>query len=649
MFRISRNTQTNPATALNPSLSASPITTQSTQVSAGPGRRLLNVARNLFAALRSNGPTNSRAADASPTSRGPVFTHPAQAAAGSPLSTPRLADVLNQWAANDEEAPSLQANSPAPPSNPYPWVGSSPRGQLITLLKALRVCLDANELFTGKVPDVVGHAHALAANRATSTAYPLTQLLYARNAQQLPSAQSLKSTLGHLLFSETPHPFTEMDPWSELMSTAFAEVVETALQQEAHTPQEVAAKNELLKGLALLAMDLTASKSESMNETDPEPKIALGILHTTGLDSLSDLFASIYPHDEAMATFANTANLMRSSKTRILNTLQKRCFVPESDAAWAYQNLRCQELLSAFVQVPTFDVNKAPDYLRLDPEFILYVLKHNVEAVRNLPDELRRNLDFAKAAVQVSSEAFQYLTEFHDDYEVACLALDNQKGGLEAGYSSPLEHLSDRLKLDRGLVLRSVQASGETLMHALPQFKGDPVIARAAVQQAYSAIEFVTQPLKAELAEDRDLALDGINADALNMHYISEAFRDDEQIALAASHAWGPFGNTSTRIRSDVTIGMQAVKNNFRNMQYLIGRAAIKPEIIKEALKGEAQFRQTATPEEKADYERELRSQGVSAITFHYANHPLAVNPHLRRNLEAYVISHFNNELAALQ
>jgi hypothetical protein len=635
MFRISRNTQTNHATAPNNSSN----TTQNTPTSAGSGRRLLIAARNLFAALRFNGPVDARAANTSTTHRSPVFNHPAQAAAGNPLATPRLGGVLNQLPANDEEVLSPQADSPLQSLNPYPWLGSSPRGQLTSSLNALKVCLEASHLYTGTMRDVVAHAHALAANLGTSTAYPLTQLLYARNAQQLPSAKSLKSSLGHLLFSETPHPFTEMDPWSEFMSTAFAEVVDDAIQREVHSPQEIAIKNELLKGLAALAIDLTLAKSLS----ESEPKAALGILHTTGLDSLSALFENINPQDDTMATFANTANLMRSSKTRILNTIHNRGYVPESDAGWAYQNLRCQELLSAFVQTRSFEVNKAPDYLRFDSQFILHVLKYNEKAVENLPAELSRNLDFAKAAVQVNSAAFQFLTEFHDNHEVACLALDKQEGGLEAGYSSPLEHLSDRLKLDRGLVLRSVQASGETLMHALPQFKNDPVIARAAVQQAYSAIEFVTPPVRAELAQDRGLALDGIDTDANNIIFMSQAFLDDDQIALAASHAWGAFGNVSDRIRSDVTLGMQAVKNNFRNLCHLIGPAANKPEIVKEALISEARFRQNATPEQKAEYEAERRRLEVPAMTFHYARDALASNLRLRRSLEVYVSSHFDS------
>ena len=131
-----------------------------------------------------------------------------------------------------------------------------------------------------------------------------------------------------------------------------------------------------------------------------------------------------------------------------------------------------------------------------------------------------------KERANFSSKNFD---NFRDDKEVVLVALDNEKSQYNSQYQpSVYWNISDRLKTDREVALKTVEKLGRLYQSVVEYFPNDKEIMLTAIKGDSFAFESIVDECK----NDRDFTIEAIKINPRILTYISDSFKEDKEIVL---------------------------------------------------------------------------------------------------------------------
>lgn len=156
-------------------------------------------------------------------------------------------------------------------------------------------------------------------------------------------------------------------------------------------------------------------------------------------------------------------------------------------------------------------------------------------------------------ALQRSKEEWDFLEkhpEWNNDKEIILEAI-------EENYSA-FQFVSQTLKDDKDFTLKAIQKCGLILSYVSNKFIDDKDFILKAIRFNVSFFRYASNKLK----KDHDVALETVkNGDYLP--YLTRELQEDKEIVLAAVQHWGmALGSASDELRKDKEIVLTAVKNN---------------------------------------------------------------------------------------
>ncbi|EFC38981.1 hypothetical protein NAEGRDRAFT_59370 [Naegleria gruberi] len=190
--------------------------------------------------------------------------------------------------------------------------------------------------------------------------------------------------------------------------------------------------------------------------------------------------------------------------------------------------------------------------LRNDLEIVSLAIRKNGNSLKFCGTSFKGNKIIAMEAVKNNPIALQHCTEeLRDDRDIVLAAV--QLDGIV------LEYASDRLRNDKEVVMKAVQNNGSSFRFASEELKqdGDILIFKKPFTYILPFV-FSSQPLS--IIDNRELALQKVQQNGLNLEYVSEELKNDRQVVLAAiSKNGNALKFASEELRNDKQIVTAAV------------------------------------------------------------------------------------------
>eukprot|EP00927_Polykrikos_kofoidii_P078312 TRINITY_DN75153_c0_g1_i1.p1 TRINITY_DN75153_c0_g1~~TRINITY_DN75153_c0_g1_i1.p1 ORF type:complete len:438 (+),score=61.50 TRINITY_DN75153_c0_g1_i1:44-1357(+) len=191
-------------------------------------------------------------------------------------------------------------------------------------------------------------------------------------------------------------------------------------------------------------------------------------------------------------------------------------------------------------------LKKAPLEIRDAPEIALVAVRQEPSVFKLLGENARSSCEVAAEAVQHQGELFEYVVgEARLDRHVVLLAVRASQAvcGRTTRYNwysgGALQHAAE-FHNDREVVLAAVARNGAALQYASEELRGDPEVARTALQSAVRAMQirerntvgyvfaFVTDALRA----DREFVVEFLRSDATLFDRLPIEMRADFGLAM---------------------------------------------------------------------------------------------------------------------
>eukprot|EP00928_Gymnodinium_smaydae_P087745 TRINITY_DN71970_c0_g1_i1.p1 TRINITY_DN71970_c0_g1~~TRINITY_DN71970_c0_g1_i1.p1 ORF type:complete len:588 (+),score=58.90 TRINITY_DN71970_c0_g1_i1:264-1766(+) len=185
------------------------------------------------------------------------------------------------------------------------------------------------------------------------------------------------------------------------------------------------------------------------------------------------------------------------------------------------------------------DIEIVLNAIRIDPRNILHAAetaKDNFDVMKVVVTtmtshdlfscasvRLKQSSEFARYALEACPQTLQHMSdEIRDNDGLVKVAV--------AQLGDALQHASVRLKDSHDLVLLAVSQSGNAIRHASIRLKDDADVACAAVTQIGGALQHVSQRLR----DDADLVGAAVLHDPMSLRFASKRLRGDFDIVRAA-------------------------------------------------------------------------------------------------------------------
>lgn len=242
-----------------------------------------------------------------------------------------------------------------------------------------------------------------------------------------------------------------------------------------------------------------------------------------------------------------------------------------------------------------------------DMEIILSAVKQNGLALRYSSLVLKSDRQITLEAVRQNGLALQYSSLTHDR-EIVFEAVTQNGDALQYAHSSfvndkelisasirqeqksnyfdhdcrgkAFKYASEKLKADKGWVLKMVQHCGLILEHVAPELQRNREIVLAAIKQNGEALKW------AKCFIDRNLILSAVKSNGRALYYAGDLFKSDLKIVKTAIMQDGSaIRYADMKFKDDDKLGLLAVKKNGAALFYLSNRLKTSPQIILEAFK----------------------------------------------------------------
>jgi len=272
-----------------------------------------------------------------------------------------------------------------------------------------------------------------------------------------------------------------------------------------------------------------------------------------------------------------------------------------------------------------------PNYYKNNKKFILEILKYcKIRDFEFIDYRLRKNKKIALKAMKINVLNITYCSEkFTDNKEMIIKCI---KYGAKQNNFNFLYYISDRLKNDKEIAMLTVKTNGCSLNKFSENIRSNKEIIIEAIKQDPFAMIYISDKIKNNsefiihciqnynvypylpskisqvkkfvlaaikikgdyfqnlpygLQNDKEIALEAIKKDGLNISYISKKkLRNDKEIALTAIRENGStIQYLKSKFRNDKNIALEVVKQDGYYIQYLEPKLAIDEDIIIEALR----------------------------------------------------------------
>ncbi len=258
----------------------------------------------------------------------------------------------------------------------------------------------------------------------------------------------------------------------------------------------------------------------------------------------------------------------------------------KNDRAFVLEALKVDPFILTYVAKPLMD----------DKEIVLTALGKYGKPWKNGPyasnikfasDRLKGDKEVALEALASDGSYIQHISDqLKNDREIVMFAVES------SGYA--LKYVSDELKNDRGIVSAAIKRNGGALEFASDELKDDDEIVGLAISQnCYPVPSLGVSPLahaSERLRLDREMVLKALKYNfGSALQFTSEELKNDKEVVLEALKTsipgWGncPLSWASEELRSDVDFVLQAIKEN-RDSLFCIS------DSLKEKMKGDREF-----------------------------------------------------------
>lgn len=186
----------------------------------------------------------------------------------------------------------------------------------------------------------------------------------------------------------------------------------------------------------------------------------------------------------------------------------------------------------------TFPVQRAPEHLRDDTEFMLRqakMMKPWNFTLRDASDRLRHDKDFVLTSIRANGNAVKFIPK---------VMWENPEVAWEAAKLSELtlKHCPSDLLTDRSLVLHALTHHEHGLLF-LPKtspFLDDDELVLAAVTSHGDSLSNVSERLR----DNYEIVLAAVKLDGSSLRFASKRLRDNQEIVLAATKS--PLSHTNS-------------------------------------------------------------------------------------------------------
>ncbi|EFC37909.1 predicted protein [Naegleria gruberi] len=246
----------------------------------------------------------------------------------------------------------------------------------------------------------------------------------------------------------------------------------------------------------------------------------------------------------------------------------------------------------------------AGDKIRNNEEMVILAARSNAVAVSFASDELKRNREFAKVAILKGKSpywgrsincTFEFLENFHDDEEIALIAIDCQR--------LSYKFLSERLKMKRIFIDKAISNNGTMIEFVPKQFINRELILKA-IKSTKHKKEEILRFIPEEFKFDKEIILQ-IVRNCLVFRYIPEKLRNDRDVILqfVKSNKGDTLQYVNDKFKSDREIVMESVKQNGCNLAYSHESLKNDKEIVTLAIRNNIEAIKHASDDLKFDKE----------------------------------------------
>jgi hypothetical protein len=208
-----------------------------------------------------------------------------------------------------------------------------------------------------------------------------------------------------------------------------------------------------------------------------------------------------------------------------------------------------------------YNLEYASDRLRDDVEVVWEALKDCPMAIQYASERLQRDRNFFMHVIkEIDGTAFCMASpEFKDDREMALAAMANSRW-------ITISDMSDRLRDDYELVMRSVKIYGHKYTYASDRLKQDRTITMLAV--ARSPLVFLKLPKHVQ-KHDKKVVVAASRHFSFAYSWASSEVQDDRSVALKVVKYDGDLlRNASTRLRDDLDVVLAAIRSTKRPCRF---------------------------------------------------------------------------------
>jgi len=271
---------------------------------------------------------------------------------------------------------------------------------------------------------------------------------------------------------------------------------------------------------------------------------------------------------------------------------------------FASENLQSnKEIVMRAVRNSGTALEYASDALKLNEEIVTEAIKQDGMALSFSPTYMGR-IDLCKLAVQSNPRIFGVMNYYHDDKEIALLAVGNDPSG--SGEDLMMEFVSDDLKKDRDVVMKAVTTNGFSLAFVDESLQDDETVVTAAINENGRSLQFASPRLK----KDRGIVMTAITQDEETGPAILDAdpsFNNDRDALMSAiEHDGGEdiYEYASDRCKMDLGLIIMLYEKEEGFLEKLPEEAWTKPNIIDWA----SHIPEEDIPEQYRDKVRKLKS-----------------------------------------
>ena len=279
----------------------------------------------------------------------------------------------------------------------------------------------------------------------------------------------------------------------------------------------------------------------------------------------------------------------------LLNNIRNNIFLGENYIILIIVNIPDEILLihNNLMINPEYYTEVSED-IKKDKNMILWTLynlnrtnantnfRNELNIFLNIPSELFDDRTFVLEILKINESYIEYMDDkYRNDREIIFNVIKH-KNRIKI-----FIYISNELKEDFHFMFQIIKENPEALAYVSDNFKDDPKMALAAVKSYGSALYHVSQYLQG----NRRIVLAAVKDNPKALIYAADHLKDDYIIVKIAVKNFGPLlFHASKDLQNNFKIVFEAVKQNGCALQYASEQLRNDPKIVLEAVKQSGHF-----------------------------------------------------------